>query len=200
VAGAGAEPRDVTELVRRYTDELLRVVRAPVVNLFGWSLGGLVAVAVAAELERRGGPRVGFTELWDCGLGTADEYSEAQLHALAREAVAGDGEGAAPDQRRVEQRLRTMTAQTGLFRTWTPTPVGCPLHVVYAAESLRSGAVTETDWGPYTRATATHRVVGTDHHGIVRFPAVAEAAAGLIDRLRPAVVPQPTEGVDGDDH
>ncbi|MEV8510701.1 amino acid adenylation domain-containing protein [Dactylosporangium sp. NPDC051484] len=182
VAGAGPEPRDVAELVQRYTDELLRTVRAPAVNLFGWSLGGLIAVAVAAEVERRGGPRVGFTELWDCGLGTADEYSDAQLRALAQDAAAGEGGGSAPDEEQVERRLRTMAAQTSLFRTWSPTPVGCTLHVVYAAESLRSGAVTQTDWGPYTRAGATHRVVPTDHHGIVRFPAVADAAAGLIER------------------
>ncbi|MEU4176681.1 amino acid adenylation domain-containing protein [Streptomyces sp. NPDC026589] len=182
IAGADAEPADVDELVRRYADALLAAVDAPELALFGWSLGGLIAVAMAAEIERRGARRVRFVELWDCGLGTADAYTDRRLTELAREAA---GAADAPSEDRMKQIMAT---QTGLFRTWSPVTVRAPLHVVYAGQSLRQGLVTRTAWGDFTTAGSSESVVETDHHGLVALPAVTEAATGLLGRLN-AITP-----------
>ncbi len=73
-ARTGAEPSDVAELARRYSDELLDRLPVPTMALFGWSLGGLAALAVAQELEARG-VEISFVEMWDCGLDTSNPLS-----------------------------------------------------------------------------------------------------------------------------
>ncbi|MEU7133014.1 amino acid adenylation domain-containing protein [Streptomyces sp. NPDC046261] len=69
-AGAGPEPADVAALAARYADELSERLPVRRLALFGWSLGGLIALAVAAELQARG-VALDFVELWD--IGVADE-------------------------------------------------------------------------------------------------------------------------------
>lgn len=53
----GEEPsRSIEEMAARYADELEAALPAGPVALGGWSMGGLLAHAVAARLERRGRP------------------------------------------------------------------------------------------------------------------------------------------------
>lgn len=87
-AGAGPEPADVPALATRYADEITRRVRAPRLTLFGWSLGGLVALATAAELEARG-LEIEFTEIWDIGVGTEEPPGDRESLRMALRAAYG---------------------------------------------------------------------------------------------------------------
>jgi pimeloyl-ACP methyl ester carboxylesterase len=76
-AGAGEEPRDVVSMARSYAAELSERLPARPIALFGWSLGGLIALAVAAELEERGF-QIEFVEIWDVGVGAEDPLGDRE--------------------------------------------------------------------------------------------------------------------------
>ncbi|QMU71700.1 non-ribosomal peptide synthetase [Streptacidiphilus sp. P02-A3a] len=88
-AGAGQEPPDVTSMAVRYADELTALVPGRRLALFGWSLGGLIALAVAAELESRGVDVVSV-EMWDCGVGTEEPIGDRESVRMALRAGYGD--------------------------------------------------------------------------------------------------------------
>ncbi|MFJ2173755.1 amino acid adenylation domain-containing protein [Streptomyces sp. NPDC087851] len=54
LADGGELPRSVEEVTQDYVDELTRVQPDGPYHLLGWSFGGMVAHAIAAELQRRG--------------------------------------------------------------------------------------------------------------------------------------------------
>ncbi len=89
-AQAGEEHRDATSMVRAYAAELSERLPTRPVALFGWSLGGLIALAVAAELEQRGG-QVEFVELWDVGSDTKERLEDRELLRSALRAAYGAG-------------------------------------------------------------------------------------------------------------
>nr|WP_286137463.1 thioesterase domain-containing protein [Mycobacterium sp. IS-3022] len=53
-ADGEAEPRSIRDMAARYADRIQAVHPAGRYNLLGWSLGGVVAHALAVELRRRG--------------------------------------------------------------------------------------------------------------------------------------------------
>ena len=88
VAGAGQEPPDVASLAVRYADELTALLPARRLALFGWSLGGLIALALAAELESRD-VELDFVEVWDCGVGTEEPLGDRESVRMALRASYG---------------------------------------------------------------------------------------------------------------
>ncbi|WP_240136459.1 non-ribosomal peptide synthetase [Streptomyces sp. MUM 178J] len=88
VAGTGSEPADVATLVEQYTEDVVRRIPARRLVLFGWSLGGLIALAVAAELEARG-VDVDFAEVWDCGVGAEEPLGDRESLRMALRAAYG---------------------------------------------------------------------------------------------------------------
>ncbi|MEU5051514.1 amino acid adenylation domain-containing protein [Streptomyces sp. NPDC021096] len=88
VAGAGPEPADVAALAVRYADELTRRLPVRRLALFGWSLGGLVALAVAAELEARG-VAIDFVELWDICVDAEEPPGDRESVRMALRATYG---------------------------------------------------------------------------------------------------------------
>lgn len=87
-ADAGPEPADVASLATRYADEITQRLPVPRLALFGWSLGGLISLAVAAELETRG-VQIDFTEVWDCGIGTEEPLGDRESLRMALRAAYG---------------------------------------------------------------------------------------------------------------
>jgi amino acid adenylation domain-containing protein len=89
-AGGGEEHEDAASMVHTYAVEISERLRTPLVALFGWSLGGLIALAVAAELEQRG-LQIGFVEIWDVGSGTEERLDDRESVRSALRAVYGAG-------------------------------------------------------------------------------------------------------------
>lgn len=87
-AGAGEEHEDAASMVRTYATEISERLSARSVALFGWSLGGLIALAVAAELEQLG-LQVEFAEIWDVGSGTEERLDDRESLRSALRAVYG---------------------------------------------------------------------------------------------------------------
>ncbi|MFT2019316.1 non-ribosomal peptide synthetase [Streptomyces sp. 796.1] len=150
MAGAGQEPASVPELARRYATELVTHTRLPALALFGWSLGGHGALALAAELERRG-IEVTSVDLWDCGIGDWEPDGDQEALRLALNATYGAGDTADrrrvldlvpegtvadeaalrrvldlsgppgdPDRDTLEHHFRTIRHQSDIFRGWRP--------------------------------------------------------------------------------
>jgi amino acid adenylation domain-containing protein len=185
-AGAGEEHPDVTSMVRAYATQLCERLPGRSASLFGWSLGGLIALAVAAELEQRGF-RIGFVEIWDVGAGTEEALDESEMVRSAFRAVYGDGAQpgrVAIDDRLLEANLQVIRHQTALFLNWHPASIRADVHVVYAEPSLRDGSVVRTDWGRFASGHWTEATVRAGHYEMMRDPAVAESAQGLLARLR----------------
>ncbi|WEV29237.1 amino acid adenylation domain-containing protein [Streptomyces sp. 71268] len=151
MSGAGAEPDTVDDLARRYAAALVERPGVGALALFGWSLGGLAALAVADALERRG-VEVTAVELWDCGIGGREPEGDRESLRLALNATYGAvdtpalrrvldvvPEGATADEaalRRawdlagplgeadrnaLEHNFRTIRHQSDLFRGWRPS-------------------------------------------------------------------------------
>jgi len=64
-------PATMEEMAQDYADQIRTVQPAGPYHLFGWSLGGNIAFAIAEELERRG-ERVGLLVILDSSVAEAD--------------------------------------------------------------------------------------------------------------------------------
>ncbi len=214
-AGATEEHMDVSSMIRTYAMQLSERLPGRSISLFGWSLGGLIALAVAAELEHRGF-QIKFVEVWDVGSGTENPSDEqdlvraalraayangaqpqhsAVLDLLAAGGASGDGlleavlertrlTGGASDVELFYRNLQVIRHQSVLFRNWQPIPIRADVHAVYAEPSLRDGSVVRTNWGCFTAGLFTETTVRADHYQMMREPAVAESARGLLARLQ----------------
>jgi len=64
-------PASMLEMAQDYADQIRKVQPAGPYHLFGWSLGGNIAFAIAEELERRG-ERIGLLVILDSNLAALD--------------------------------------------------------------------------------------------------------------------------------
>jgi thioesterase domain-containing protein len=71
-------PASMQEMARDYADQVRRVQPAGPYHLFGWSLGGNIAFAIAEELERRG-ERIGLLVILDSDLSDIDAIQPSNV-------------------------------------------------------------------------------------------------------------------------
>lgn len=83
-----SEHRNPGAMVASYAAEIAAAWPDGPCALLGWSLGGLLAMGVAHELEAAG-REVAFVELWDCGLSSAAATAEEDGLLLALRATFG---------------------------------------------------------------------------------------------------------------
>ncbi|MFZ2239446.1 MAG: amino acid adenylation domain-containing protein, partial [Gordonia amarae] len=88
---------DVVELAERYVQEMKQIQPAGPYNVLGWSLGGTIAHAIVALLQREG-DTVAYLGVMDAVLlpvddesQSADESGSADESAVGTDAVVGDG-------------------------------------------------------------------------------------------------------------
>ncbi|WOC13045.1 amino acid adenylation domain-containing protein [Gordonia sp. MP11Mi] len=93
VVAGEPELASITDLAKRYVDEIRRVSPTGPYHLLGWSLGGLVAHAMAVELQGRG-ERVDFLAVMDAAPAGDDVQSAdrhvAQVSETSPQDVVGD--------------------------------------------------------------------------------------------------------------
>ena len=82
------EAATVEEMLARYADDVESHVPSTSLSLLGWSLGGLVALGLAGELESRG-HHITLVELWDCGVSAAAPLKTGEVLSVALRASFG---------------------------------------------------------------------------------------------------------------
>jgi NAD(P)-dependent dehydrogenase (short-subunit alcohol dehydrogenase family)/thioesterase domain-containing protein/acyl carrier protein len=131
------------------------------VALVGFSTGGLLAYALAAECAREG--------LVPAAVVVIDSYTMDTMWPIAgpvfERMLEGDGEHPAVD----DHRLTAMGAYLGLLSAWTPEPPVAPTLLVKAADP-EPGVVRVGDWSaswPLRHAAidlpGTHLTILSDH-------------------------------------
>ncbi|NJQ03749.1 condensation domain-containing protein, partial [Streptomyces zingiberis] len=194
-------PRSIEEMAEDYAEQIRAVQPAGPYHLLGWSIGGVIAQAVAARLEEQG-DRVALLALLDAYPGsvatsryrgeegrTEDGYAE-----LRRE------EGAMADLYRstgmndrvranLEKVLRNMS---GFAPGHSPRPFGGDL-LLFVATGGRTAAAADTApgevgerWRPYIRGGIETHEVPAGHYEMLRPEHAAEIGRVVAARLRTA--------------
>ncbi|MEU5843665.1 non-ribosomal peptide synthase/polyketide synthase [Rhodococcus sp. NPDC047139] len=194
----GARHDTVTALARHYVREIVRVQPHGPYHLLGWSLGGVVAQAVAVELRRAGAlvdtlalldshltvgaaPAIGTREmLRDLGLavdGTTPSFADA---AAALDEAFGGGTGLTAGH--LERLAAGSTDTTRAVRRHEPDIFdGDALFFTAARSEAPTPAVAA--WHNVIAGEIHQYRLDCDHHEMVTDPAVETIVAVLAARL-----------------
>ncbi|WP_144109534.1 non-ribosomal peptide synthetase [Paraburkholderia sp. BCC1886] len=176
---ASADPSSFETLADACAERLLHVQPAGPFRLLGWSLGGRLAVAVAAVLRARG-HAVDFLGLLDTATRTGE---------LPEAADVDEGLSAWLDAQADGERLRALFDRTaeldGLhyrLRVAHELPhVDVPLTFWRAARD--TSAARERDWRPVTSGSFEEIGIDATHSGIVLHPALHESVTRRLRAL-----------------
>ncbi|MGC5010224.1 AMP-binding protein [Streptosporangium sp. DT93] len=178
--------------------ERLREVRSHgPYRLAGWSMGGLVAHAMAVRLRERG-ERVALLALLDAYPGRRIDADGRDVRSELLAAVGYDGPAEIADIGDVAAFLRgmggpyaTLDERTlrGVYRNYAngvkisgeyvPRPFDGDVLFVTAAHGRKEGDPTAADWKPYVRGAVDERTVACDHSSMLNPGPIAEIAAFL---------------------
>lgn len=193
IADGDAAPNSIEEFAERYVREIRGVQPHGPYNLVGWSLGGVIAHAVAAQLQSEG-EDVALLALVDAQLSVPEGASEFGIDDLARQlGVEGDSFEAIVDRLRenrselaflTEDHLQRMYRPVAMSPTWvasySPAVFAGPVHYFAARGSHGAQHWTEFVDGRMSvhrvdvehedmlgelGARALGRVIGTDAVG-----------------------------------
>ncbi|MGI9155665.1 MAG: amino acid adenylation domain-containing protein, partial [Marmoricola sp.] len=188
----GYRPASLGEMVEDYTDLVLRTVPTGPVSLLGWSFGGVVAHAMAAELSSRGRdvhllamldaypghalPRLPQADIerdvveqirGRLGLEPPSDDSAADPRGALRAQLAAQGPAAMlPDSPTVDAVVQAGVDHHALLRAFEPVPVGCETFV-FSARPVADATVASIDlWsGLLTGRVHDHRL-DCDHDAV----------------------------------
>jgi thioesterase domain-containing protein len=218
------EPLPVTmlEMAQDYADRIRKVQPAGPYQLFGWSLGGNIAFAVAEELERRG-EQIGLLVILDSTLADldappADEESwmfynlilaqfgyvpavtaedpepEARMLELVRRRP-GLGLDDWPDKR-VHALQRVIKNNTVVVRTHQPGRVHCPMLFVSCTSNPPTLAEKLETWQSFVDGPIETVELDCDHRHMLLPEPVARIGPALTGQLA-RVAAMPVQGVPG---
>ena len=172
-------PRSVAEMADEYVARITQVSPSGPHYLLGWSLGGVVAQAIATRLERRG-DRVALLIMLDSQLSAAPEDRSEDNEFVAALAEAHRSvEGIADADAGLARRLaEVVDNNTRLNFRFLPDPVTCPTVLITVEDSLADEA-----WRPYVPDSVEIHRVAAGHYEMLG-PAALERigpilAAGL---------------------
>jgi len=207
----------MTEMARDYADQIRLVQPEGPYQLLGWSLGGNIAFAVAAELERRG-HRVGLLTILDAAPTLDESLTDADAAAwlLYNFVLAEFGYDPVltPDEpdpvgrtldlirrkpglglqewpeRRVQALLRAIRNNVAVIRSWRPERIAAPVLFCAATRTPPATAEKVAAWQAYT--TGEIEVVELDcrHRHLLLPEPIAEISAAVTRRLA-ALAPLP---------
>jgi thioesterase domain-containing protein len=168
LADPETEHPTIAAMAADYAD-VIEARRLATVALVGWSMGGIVAHAVAEALEARGRV-VALVALIDPVVLDDRDPSDEADRRFAERALDQEPAGDAGDR---EKRVALYRRHFALVRGHRPGKVSAPVHVWWAA-----GGTTDR-WTTHTRQDASERVVGGSHFTIVLPPYVEVIARDL---------------------
>jgi thioesterase domain-containing protein len=202
-------PASMAEMARDYADQVRKVQPAGPYHLFGWSLGGNIAFAIAEELERRG-ERIGLLAILDSDLSAidaippsnepweiynlvlaqfgyvpalspADAEPEARMLELVRRKP-GRGLDEWPEQR-VRALQRVIRNNIAVACTHHPGRVTCPLLFFSATRNPPTLAEKLDSWGRFVDGPIEAVELDCDHRHMLLPEPVAQIGPALSERL-----------------
>ncbi|MFF2025855.1 amino acid adenylation domain-containing protein [Streptomyces sp. NPDC058171] len=168
----GGPTRSLTELVDVYLAALTRVQPRGPYRLLGWSLGGVLAQALACRLQRRG-ERVDLLAVLD-GYPGADGPAPGPAGSAA-EAVAAAVAGLGLPEETVRAMAANLAAAAAQSAAFAPDRFrGTLLH--FRASSGRRGE----EWAVHTDGAVEVHTVADDHDGVLD-PAALRKVMEVLD-------------------
>ncbi|MFD3534691.1 amino acid adenylation domain-containing protein [Streptomyces sp. NPDC058664] len=165
----GPAVESLEQLVDAYLAELTRVQPHGPYRLLGWSLGGVVAHALACRLQERG-ERVELLALLDAYPGVDGDAEAADVEAAV------DGPG--PEETIVAAMHANYAHATSLLAAHSPGRYRGTLLHFRASDAPRPGE----DWAAYTDGEVVVQTVADDHDGLLDPSALRRIAAVLSER------------------
>ncbi|WP_433240263.1 amino acid adenylation domain-containing protein [Streptosporangium sp. CA-135522] len=186
-----------------YLDRLHEVQPRGPYRLAGWSMGGLIAHAMAVELRARG-EEVALLALLDAypGEKIAPDAREVLPGLLAAAGYEGSGETGPEEMGKIVEFVRarggryaTLDEQTllAVYRNYrngvkisqehVPRRFDGDVLLVIAAHGHEADSLTADDWKPYVTGTIEDHVVACDHESMLNPGPIAEIAALLRKEL-----------------
>jgi thioesterase domain-containing protein len=202
-------PVSMTEMAQDYADQIRMVQPAGPYHLFGWSLGGNIAFAIAEELERRG-EHIGLLVILDSNLSDidaippsnepwmiynlvlaqfgyvpaltpADPAPETRMLELVRRRP-GLGLDEWPDQR-VHALQRVIKNNVVVACTHRPGKVHCPLLFCSATQNPPTLAEKVAGWRSFVDGPIEAIELDCDHRHMLLPEPVARIGPALSEQL-----------------
>ncbi|SAL01897.1 non-ribosomal peptide synthetase [Caballeronia pedi] len=197
---------DLDALARDYAERVRRVQPRGPYRFVGWSMGGLLAVEIAAQLEAAG-ETVDFIGLIDAGMQqntTLDAAHAARVLAHRRtasqEEIAAFWDGADDARRQWRAELGETASDPGvighaliaiehlqaLTQAWRTREVRAPLTLWWSGQEAGAAALDEKTarWRACSASeTVLAGTIDTDHVGIVRHAALLRDLAARLEAL-----------------
>ncbi|MDA3633107.1 thioesterase domain-containing protein, partial [Rhodococcus sp. C-2] len=195
--------RSLDDYADRYVDEITRVQQSGPYRILGWSLGAIIAQAVAAKMEERGeivealilldgSPETRDesehavqvrAELAAMGIvfGENEKLDELSVQRSAEILTAVDGERIGLDASAIKRLLTSIAISAKLINAHRPQSFGGPITFV---SSLDRSDAKQADkvWGPYAQGELTDELVDV-HHLEMMSPEGVRAIGLIIERV-----------------
>ncbi|MGM5067222.1 non-ribosomal peptide synthase/polyketide synthase [Rhodococcus qingshengii] len=195
--------RSLDDYADRYVDEITRVQQSGPYRILGWSLGAIIAQAVAAKMEERGeivealilldgSPETRDesehavqvrAELAAMGIvfGENEKLDELSVERSAEILTAVDGERIGLDASAIKRLLTSIAISAKLINAHRPQSFGGPITFV---SSLDRSDAKQADkvWGPYAQGELTDELVDV-HHLEMMSPEGVRAIGLIIERV-----------------
>ncbi|MQY21752.1 non-ribosomal peptide synthetase [Nocardia macrotermitis] len=206
IGGEVPGPNSIGDIARRYFAEIRAVQPHGPYHLLGWSLGGLIAHAIAAEM-RSAGEQVDLLALLDAEADGIDEASVSTVmagelisnlgpvlgidfvrpDATAEEAAAlirdhlGDGLGIEAET--IERLTDAYNSSIRAASTWQPPTVDTDLVFFTATRDRRPEAAGHRGWQPFIDGYVSNIDIDTAHLSMTDPAAIAQIAEVLNEQL-----------------
>nr|WP_245551191.1 non-ribosomal peptide synthetase [Nocardia paucivorans] len=206
ISGENPGPTSIGEIARRYVDEIRTVQPHGPYHLLGWSLGGLIAHAVAVEM-RAAGEQVALLALLDSEADGVDASSVStvtagelisnlgpvvgidfvDVDATAEEAAdlirQRLGDGLDIDAARIQRMTDAYNLSIRAAGEWRPPVLDGDLLYFTATRERRADAAGHRGWAPVVRGQIANFDIDTTHLAMTEPAAIAQIARVLDEHL-----------------
>ncbi|WP_330255502.1 amino acid adenylation domain-containing protein [Nocardia sp. NBC_00565] len=206
IGGEDPGPISIEEIAKRYYDEIRTVQPHGPYHLLGWSLGGLIAHAVAVEM-RAAGEQVALLAMLDSEADGIDASSTRSVTPgelisnlgpvmgidfvspdataeQAAELIGGRlGDSVDIDAAMIERLTDTYNLSIRAVGDWQPPVLDSDLLYFTATIERRSEAAGHRGWVPFVRGQISNFCINSTHLAMTEPAAVAQIARILNERL-----------------
>ncbi|WP_435795219.1 amino acid adenylation domain-containing protein [Nocardia aurea] len=206
IGGEDPGPTTIGDIAHRYFEEIRKVQPHGPYHLLGWSLGGLIAHAIAAEM-RAEGEEVALLAMLDAESSGIDASSVSTITAgelisnlgpvLGIDFVSADataeeaaeqiarhlGDGIDIDAATIERLTAAYNLSIRAAAAWRPPVVDTDLVYFTATRDRRSDAEGHRGWAPFVDGRISDFDIDAEHLEMTAPTAIAEIAGILNARL-----------------